>query len=97
MLNHDRAWQHDDEHSPPRCLPSTPKLYTLRGARAVGVISHLFSKDRRRCVPECCVTRLARGTKMRVKGARTRVERTQYSSKYAFITSTGQPQTPNHI
>ncbi len=35
-----------------RCLPSTPKLYTLRGACAVRVNRDIFPGDRQRRAPE---------------------------------------------
>jgi hypothetical protein len=96
-LNHDRAGRYCEELSGSLCLPSTPKLYTLRRACAVCVISDEGFGGRTWCVPEPLASRSAGEMNwVGVEGTHTHDDRRQHSTQYAFITSTGLPQTPNH-
>ena len=94
--------QHADIQSVSRCLPSTSKLYTLRGVSAVYVKRNVSFRFCGLCASERYSRPFGREerdgvlqlSQLTVGYART--NRTT-ASRYAFIKSTGLPQTPNHI
>jgi hypothetical protein len=97
--------QHTDIQSVSRCLPSTPKLYTLRGVSAVYVkrnVSFRFCGPFRisgLCASERYSRPFGRGERdsvLLLLQQRAHTNR-MTAPQYAFIKSTGLPQTPNHI
>jgi len=89
--------QQADIQSVSRCLPSTPKLYTLRGVSAVYVKRNVSFRFCGLCASERYSRPFGRGERDSVRLQQHAHTNRITAPQYAFIKSTGLPQTPNHI
>jgi hypothetical protein len=88
--------QQADIQSVSRCLPSTLKLYTLPAVSAVYVKRNVSFRFCGLCASERYSRPFGRGERDSVRLQHAHTNRIT-APQYAFIKSTGLPQTPNHI